>query len=393
MLFGWGLVTLKMRFNKYITTTILICFLLCFIWTLPTFGEDARSLDIYAEGAVLMDAESGRVLWAKNPHKRLYPASTTKILTAVLAIEKGKLDSTVVVSREAAETEGSAIWLKEGERLTLEDLLYAVLLSSANDAAEAVAEHIGGTQENFVRMMNEKAKAIGARDSHFENPHGLHEESHYTTAYDLALIARYAMTNSTFEKIVATEKKIIPWEGHDWSRLLINKNNLIRNPKLFPGADGIKNGYTKAAGNCLVASATRNGMRLIAVVLNAPNATGEVIKLLDYGFKNFSKEKLVNKGEILGSFKVEGYGRVNLVASKTMGAALREGEKNRIKAVVYAPKKIDHSVRKGDIMGKIKFTVDGETIAVVDLVAAETVKNPWLSGLLKVFLDVFSFWA
>jgi len=389
MNFGWGLITLGMRIYKILISAVLICF----IWTLPVLGQEINNLDIYAEGAVLMDAETGRVLWAKNPHKRLFPASTTKILTAVLALEKGKLDSTVVVSREAAETGGSAIWLEEGEKLTLEDLLYAVLLSSANDAAAAVAEHIGGTQENFVRMMNEKAKAIGAEDTHFVNPHGLHDEKHYTTAYDLALIGRYAMTNSEFEKIAATKKKIIPWAGHDWSRLLINKNNLIRNPELFPGADGIKNGYTTPAGNCLVASATRNGMRLIAVVLDAPNATGEAVRLLDYGFKNYSKEKLVTKGEILGSFKVKGYGRVNLVASRSMGAALREGEKNRVEAVVYAPKKVDHSVKKGDVMGKIKFTVDGETITTVDLVAAETVKNPWLSGLLKVFFDVFSFWA
>ncbi|NLO89702.1 MAG: D-alanyl-D-alanine carboxypeptidase [Clostridia bacterium] len=375
------------RIYKVLISAVLISF----IWTIPVLGQDINNIGIYAEGAVLMDAESGRVLWAKNPHKRLFPASTTKILTAVLALEEGELDSTVVVSKEASETGGSSIWLEEGERMTLEDLLYAVLLSSANDAAAAVAEHIGGTQENFVRMMNEKAKAIGAKETHFANPHGLHDEQHYTTAYDLALIARYAMTNSEFERIVATKKKVIPWAGHEWSRLCINKNNLIRNPELFPGADGIKTGYTTPAGHCLVASATRNGMRLIAVVLDAPSATAEAVSLLDYGFKNYSKKTLVTKGEILGSFKIKGYGRVNLVASQSMGAALREGEKDKVEAVVYAPEKVNHPVKKGDVMGKIKFTVDGETITTVDLVAAETVKNPWLSGLLKAFMMFFPF--
>jgi len=368
---------------------LLICFVcILFIFTIPALGGSIP--DVGAKGAVLMDAGSGRVLFEKEAHRRLPPASTTKIVTAILALEKGNLGDRVVVSKKAAETGGSAIWLEEGEVLTLEELLYAVLLSSANDAAVAVAEHVAGSEANFVRMMNRKAREIGARDTHFANPHGLHNEEHYSTAYDLALLGRYAMADTRFEKIVGTRKKVIPWAGHEWSRLLINKNKLIGKPRLYPGADGIKNGYTTQAGNCLVASATRNNMRLIAVVMDAPNATEEAIKLLDFGFDNFKKVRLVSRGEVVSKVNVRDYGPVKLVAAESLSVALKESEVDRVETVVSVPEEVGINVARGDVLGQVVYRLNGEVIGKVNLLASETVvKNTWLSSLWQIFLDIF----
>ena len=180
-----------------------------------------------ARAAVVMEASSRRVLYAKNPHMKLPMASTTKIMTAILAIEMGNLEDVVTVSPKAMGVEGSSIYLAKGERLTLEQLLYGLMLRSGNDAAVAIAEHIGGSVENFVRLMNRKAVQIGARNTNFVNPHGLHDDMHYTTAYDLALISAYAMQNPVFRTIVSTKYKKIPWEGRSYDRVLQNKNALL----------------------------------------------------------------------------------------------------------------------------------------------------------------------
>ncbi len=244
---------------------------------------------IFAKSAIVIDQETGRVLYEKNSHEKLPMASTTKIMTLLVALEKGNLKDIVTVSKRAASVGGSSIWLSPGEKIDMESLLYGLMLNSGNDAATAIAEHIGGSVENFAKIMNEKAKEIGAYDTHFVTPSGLDIgiDDHYTTAYDLALITRYAFRYPKFAEIVSTKEKTIPWEGKEWDRYLRNKNKLLW---IYEGADGVKTGFTNKAGRCLVSSATREGRRFIAVVLNSPPMWEDSIKILDYAF---SKYKLI----------------------------------------------------------------------------------------------------
>ena len=274
---------------------------------------------------VLMDVETGRVLYEKNAHQKLEPASTTKIMTAVLALERGNLSDTVTIGKEPTLVDGSRIYLEEGERLTLEQLLYGMMLNSGNDAAVAIAEHIAGSVPDFAKLMNEKAKSLGAENTNFVNPSGLPDKNHYTTAYDLALIARYALLNHPeFRKIVATKTFYIPWQGKEWNRTLINHNKLLWN---FEGADGVKTGYTRSAGQTIVASATRNGWQLLAVVLKSQgrNIYADAKALLEYGFNNFEKKDLIKKGEVVEKLPVRFGTPVDLVTSADFSAVVERG--------------------------------------------------------------------
>ncbi|GAB6935654.1 hypothetical protein JCM14720_15750 [Calditerricola yamamurae] len=237
---------------------------------------------ITAQAAVLIEAVSGRVLFAKNKDQPMYPASITKIMTGIVALEVGRPDEMVTVSKHARAADGTRVYLAEGEQKPLLDLVYAALVNSGNDAAIAIAEHIAGSEEAFAAMMNEKAHAIGAQHTHFVNASGLHDPQHVTTAYDMALIAQYAMRNPTFRAIVQTKRK--PWHGQEWQSELVNHNRLLWE---YPGATGVKNGFTSKARFTLVASAERNGVSLISVVMGANSASTlyrETKVLLDYGF-------------------------------------------------------------------------------------------------------------
>lgn len=346
---------------------------------------------VEAKSAVLMDADSGRILFEKNEHERLPQASTTKITSAIIALEKGNLKDKVKISKYAAETGGSAIWLETGEVLSMEQLMYAMLLNSANDATMAVAEHIAGNEAQFVKMMNAKAKEIGAVDTHYVNPHGLHDDNHYSSAYDLALIARYAMKNETFEKIVATRKKIIPWAGHPWNRVLYNKNKFIENPELYPGVDGVKNGFTTPAGYCLVASCKRNGMRLIAVVMHAPNATDDIMELFDYGFNNFDRTLLLSGGETVKRLTLNNRQTLDLVSAEPFYAALRLKEADKVKVNITVPENVSLPVKKGEVYGKAVYEVDGQVVGMVNLLASRNVdKDNWLKSVWRLVVDMLS---
>nr|WP_240986839.1 D-alanyl-D-alanine carboxypeptidase family protein [Acididesulfobacillus acetoxydans] len=243
---------------------------------------------IQGEAVYLMDLQSGQVLYAKNPEEKLNPASTTKIMTALLAIERGNLNDRVTASRTMLDSKivyGTQIYLKPGERMSLKDLLYAVLLNSANDAAVAVAEHIGGNLPHFVDLMNKKAKEIGMVNTHFMNPTGLTEKGHFTTARDLALLARVAYQNPVFRQYVKTKIHTIPRAQTNVPTVMVNENKLLWQD---PDVNGMKTGYTTAAENCLVATATRGGRELVGVILKAPG--GELFsnmkELLNYGFSS-----------------------------------------------------------------------------------------------------------
>jgi D-alanyl-D-alanine carboxypeptidase (penicillin-binding protein 5/6) len=246
------------------------------------FALAATPPQVDAEAAVVMVAGDKRVLFGKQPERIMYPASTTKIMTLITALEKGNPDSTVVVSSQAASCEGSSLELKAGDRLSFWESLYGLMLVSGNDAAEAIAENVAGSVPAFVQMMNEKADKIGATRTHFSNPHGLPDPiNHFTTAYDLALITAYGMQNPAFSGIVSTRATTVHFLNRD-SMLISNTNKLL---SLYADANGVKTGYTEAAGECLVAAAKRNNIQLIAVVLNSEKRWEDAAKMLDYGFQ------------------------------------------------------------------------------------------------------------
>ncbi|WP_338826520.1 D-alanyl-D-alanine carboxypeptidase family protein [Neomoorella thermoacetica] len=365
-----------------------------FLFIFLSFIKPGRAAapDIQAESYVLMDFRTGQVLMAKNPHERRPQASTTKITTAILALERGNLNDQVIASKNAAETPESSIYLQEGETLTLEELLYALLLRSANDAAVAIAEHIGGSVENFARMMNAKVQEIGARDTHYVNPHGLTAPDHYSSAYDLALIGRYAMMNPKFREIVSTRRRIIPWAGKPWPRLLINENRLLWGYYAYPGADGVKNGYTTPAGQVLVASATRDNWRLIAVVMKSPNMYRETSAILDYGFNNFHQVKLMPAGQQVALAGVRGGIAANIPAV-TADDVLVVEPKNETwtwQQRVELNPDLNAPVKKGDRIGRIIFTSHDQEVSVDLIAAGDVAPRPWWMGFLEAFLTVFN---
>jgi D-alanyl-D-alanine carboxypeptidase (penicillin-binding protein 5/6) len=267
---------------------------------------------INALAAVVVEESSGRVLYEKNATQKRSIASTTKIMTAIVALENANLDEEIVISKRAASIGGSVIGLRAGQKYTVREMLYAMLMASANDAAIAIAEHVAGTVEDFAKMMNKKAESLGMEDSHFVSPHGLDRDNQYSTAYDMAIITIEALKNPLFAEIVSTKSSYIP--GHS----LYNTNELLGS---CPGVDGVKTGYTGKAGRCLITTVKRGDMRLISVVLGSPTRTARANAsrdLINYCFDNFSMHKLLNAGDIYVQVPVyrgvEGY--VSLKAAR-----------------------------------------------------------------------------
>lgn len=333
---------------------------------------------IRAGAAILVEEVSGMILYAKNEHQRRAPASTTKILTAIVALEKGNLDDVVTVSRRAARTGGSTLWLKAGDRLTLRELLEGLMLCSGNDAGVAIAEHIAGSERNFARMMNRKAKELGALNSNFQNPHGLRAPSHYTTAYDLARITCYALRNPEFARLVAAREEAIEWYQGEKTRKVRNTNRLLWS---FAGADGVKTGTTSEAGYCLVASATRDGRRFISVVLKSPDRWGESARLLEYGFNNFTLKLLATPETPVGEIKTAGgYPRtVAVYPRRPLLVVIPKGEEGYAqKRTILRPEKLRLPARPGTVVGEVAFFFRGEKVCAVDLIIRERVdKDRW----------------
>ncbi|WP_127588221.1 D-alanyl-D-alanine carboxypeptidase family protein [Paenibacillus koleovorans] len=274
----------------------------------PAYKSVAGGVSTAAEAAALIDVQSGRMLYAKAGDKRMRIASLTKIMTAIVAIERGNLSDIVVVSGNAAGKEGSTLYLKQGEEMSLHNMLYGLMLRSGNDAATAIAEHVGGSVEGFAYMMNETAELIGMTGTHFDNPSGLDSETHFSTANDMARLTAYALRNPAFQDIVKTKVKTAPNPNEPWDYKWSNKNKML---SLFDGADGVKTGYTKLAKRCLVSSATRDGQQLAVVTLNDGEDWADHSKLLNYGFNTYPLADIVNKGDTVegttiavgGSFK------------------------------------------------------------------------------------------
>jgi len=272
---------------------------------LPSYGVEDGQLsppDISAETAILIEANSGEALYEKKAEEKAYPASVTKIMTALLAIENGDLDKVIKVSPNSVGVEGSSIYLETGEKINLRDLVYGLMLRSGNDAAIAISEEIGGSTENFVMMMNKRARELGAYNTNFMNPNGLHNPEHYTTAKDMAIISKAAMENSEFKK-VAEAKSWVTDRGEGKYNYFYNKNKVVYQ---YEGGTGIKIGYTKAAGRTLVASSERNGMELICVVMNAPDWFQDTYKLMDYAYNQYENSTIIDGQKPIKAVKISG---------------------------------------------------------------------------------------
>ena len=265
------------------------------------------TLSISAKSAILIDLDEKNIIYQKNAKERMPMASTTKIVTALVVCELLPCDATVKITNEAVGVEGSSVYLQEGELLTVEELLYALLLESANDAAVALAVCASGSIENFANKCNEMAYTLGLRDTNFTNPHGLYDENHYTTAYDLAILSAEALKNPTIKKICATKRAEISLGVTDslptgsGKRYLKNHNKML---SAYDGAIGVKTGFTKKSGRCLVSAAERDGLTLITVTLNAPDDWRDHTEMLDFGFKNFEKRIIFSQGEFRYSFPI-----------------------------------------------------------------------------------------
>lgn len=332
-----------------------------------------REPEVVAQAAILMDAGTGQVLWAKNPDTRMYPASTTKILTALVVVMRADLKESVRILPEDTTVGGSAIWLQPGEVLTVEDLLYALLLNSANDAAAALARHVAGSTQAFAQLLNDTALALGAKGTHFTNPSGMPDPAHYTTARDLAVITCAALAHPVLRRIVSTRTHNITRQDPEGVRYLINHNKLLWR---YPGAIGVKTGYTVEAGQCLVAAAQRGERTLIAVVQGSQGAAvwSDAVALLDYGFTGFETRELVPANVPVSRAFVR-YGSRELVVATadSFRYNFRLGEEPLIRREVRLDKALRAPVARGDKVGEMVFYDHDDELGRVDLVAADTV--------------------
>ncbi|WP_337020232.1 D-alanyl-D-alanine carboxypeptidase family protein [Oceanobacillus massiliensis] len=330
---------------------LLLIILLLFNLGFPTIGQAAPSVS--ANNAILIEQSTGRVLFEKNANDQASIASITKIMTAIIAIESGKMEEMAEASREAIYTEGSSIYLEQGERMKLEDLVYGLMLRSGNDAAVAIAEHVGGSEDGFIFLMNEKAKWLGMTNSHFDNPHGLDSDTHYSSAYDMGLLMRYAMENDLFKKITASETYKSENRSYSWQ----NKNKLLT--QFYEYCTGGKTGYTKKTGRTLVSTAEKDGVELIAVTLDAPDDWQDHMSMFEWGFDNYQMESLSNEGPsdyiVNNNQTIPGYIGEQISYPLTEEEQLSLNKKNYIV--------MNDNIAEEDIIGKTVFYLGDNQLA------------------------------
>lgn len=319
------LVLLKREMKRQYTYILAVCLFCALILVLFTqnCAKAEQAFSTTAQSAVVMEQSSRRILFSKNSDEHLPMASTTKIVTALTVLNHSSLGDVVEVDSRAVGIEGSSVYLRAGEHLTVEELLYGLMLRSGNDCAVALALHVAGSVESFAKMMNETAHSYGCKDSNFVNPHGLHDENHYTSARDLAILTCVALENTDFQKIVSTKSVRISNEGMEYDRVLINKNKLLSN---YADADGVKTGYTKKAGRCFVGSATRNGMQVVVVVLNCGPMFEETGAMLNTAFANYQLKNIIPQNKMCGS-RLEDRKRCYYLCKQRFSYPITAGEK------------------------------------------------------------------
>lgn len=366
-----------------------------------TYAENAGT---GCESHILMDYDSMTILNEKDIHKPLFPASTTKVMTAILALELGNLDDMVTVDQEIVNlTYGSHIALEPGEQLTLEDMLYALLVASANDAALAIAKHISGSIDEFVTLMNTKAEEIGALNTNFVNPNGLHEDEHVTTAYDLALIAHYAMENPQFRDFVNTTAYTIEaTEIKEEPRYLYTTNRLLRSdqtidldgkkvPITYEGAQGVKTGYTEEASNCLISYAERDGQRLLAVVLKSQSSGVYVDthKLLNYGFDNFENITIGNKNEFIDNVEIAN-GSLPLIGAVLENDIIQPMNlvnSDNLERKINLRSNLEAPIKEGEIIGTLDYYNGDEIIATGNILSTASVEATTAGTLIDLLIS------
>lgn len=381
-------------YKKKLVTILLISLLMIFIIK-PAVAQTL--VDISSSSATLMDAGTGTILFEKNPHEKMEPASITKIMTLIIAfeaIESGKvnLSDIVRVSERAWKTGGSQVFLGPGEEQSLENLLKCIVVASANDASTAVAEYIGGSVEGFVKLMNDKAKELGMTNSNFTNPHGLSEPEHYTTAYDIALMSRELVKYPMFFKWSTIWMDYL--EHTDKKRdatMLANTNKLLGK---YEGVDGLKTGYHSKAGHCFAGTAKRGDFRLISVVLNAQSSNQrfeDTVKLLDYGFGHYDSIKVVEKGMVQKTIPVEkGHiNEVNVIVTEDVSILIEKGREEHISTKIDVPEKLFAPLNKNQAVGTLTVEQNGKAVKQIDLVISEDVMK---AGFLELLKRVFGKW-
>lgn len=367
--------------KKNLKLGIKILFSLFIFYNLIYTGANAATTnppDINAKAAILIDANTGDILYSKNGEETHFPASTTKVLTALITLEHTNLNDVVTIGKNPPFAKGSSIGLKEGEKFTVETLLTGLLLESGNDCAEALAEHVGGSIENFAKMMNEKAKELGCTNSNFVNPSGLPDDNHVTTAHDLALIMQAALKNNDFIRISRLVSVELPASNLDGQKRWANNHNYLINPNskyFYKYALAGKSGYTDVARHTFIISGEKDGQRLIAVFLKAEDKNKnyeDMAKLLDYGFNNFENIKLYSKGQEIDSIKINKDTNIPLLADEDIFATVKKDEANSIKPTINydLPKNIGKmTINKGEELTKGNVVLNGHEIGKVNLVS------------------------
>jgi D-alanyl-D-alanine carboxypeptidase (penicillin-binding protein 5/6) len=347
---------------------------------------------VRGKSAILINLADGRVLFESDADTRRAIASTTKIMTGILSLETLPLEQVVTASKQADAAGESEIWLTPGEQLTVEQLLYALMVKSANDAAVALAEASAGSVEAYVEKMNTKAQELGLTNTHFANPHGLDSEEHYSSARDLALLAQYAMGNEEFRRIVGLEKVNIPWGGRDYDRVLESRNGLLGE---VPFVDGVKTGYTRKAGFCLVGSGTREGLSLVSVILGEATKDelyDDTVALLEYGFSRYRDvtltEKNVTMAEMPVPFTIDR--KLPLITQTALGCKVYLDDEIESAVTLNAPLVLP--VAKGQVLGKVSYEVGGQPFSDVPLVAAEAIEAPTLGVKVRYYWARFAGW-
>ncbi len=353
---------------------LVFCFILAatvFVNALGVGAFAAPSMaGISAKAAVLIDAQTGRIICAKNEHAVLPMASTTKIMTTLLMLESGNLDEEFVVDNNAIKVEGSSMGLTEGDIVTKRALCYGMMLPSGNDAANCTAIKLAGSYETFADMMNRRASEIGMKSTHFVTPSGLHDKNHYSTAYDMSLLTREALKNDDFREICSTTSAKLKYGNPPYDRWLTNSNKLLN---MYPGCIGVKTGFTDEAGRCLVSAVEKDGITLICVTLKASDDWNDHIEMYDYGFSVVKKYELLYDNNINQDVVGGNTDSFRLIASEIPACTAVNNDLPDYdyeivkKTFVYAP------VKEGDIVGEINFYSDGELLESVDLLAESNV--------------------
>lgn len=388
-----------MRIKTAFFVAVILIFSYSAGFAAPCAQAEAEPAKVTAKAAAVVEQSSGRVLFGKSENQKLPMASTTKIMTGLLAAESGRLDQTVTVPDEALCVEGTSMGLLPGEKITLRDLLCGLMLESGNDAANAIAIYLGGSVGGFVAKMNAKAQQLGLKDTNFVTPSGLDADGHCTTAADLARLGAAAMNNPVFAQVVSTQKIRVTYDGIANGRLLVNHNRLLSEAD---GVCGIKTGFTKKCGRCLVSCAKRGGVCIVVATLNDPDDWDDHKALLDYGFSLLKLQSLPGLPAKITENVVGGLSdTVPAGSADSVSAPLEDGEAAKLKIQLQAPRFVYAPVKKGDVIGEAVYTLSGNVVASVQIRAEKDVpaqppkppKKKWrfFSEIGAFFRNLFGF--